>query len=281
MSASPNLHQLIARYDALLLDAYGVLVDKVGPLPGAREAVAQLNAAGKPYFIVTNAASRLPEGMAAAFQEMGLAIEADRFVTSGGLLPAFFRQQGLEGSRVIVLGPETAWEYATLAGGKCVPPDQDAEVVVIADQSGFPLLETLNAVLNVILRRLDRGDPIHLILPNPDLVYPTEHGHLGLTAGALAATLEAVLHERYPTQKPSFVRLGKPFPPIFHAALERAGSRNVLMIGDQLATDIAGAQRAGLDALLLTTGVSPATLVTEDITPTFIISGWATLLDPA
>jgi ribonucleotide monophosphatase NagD (HAD superfamily) len=163
------------------------------------------------------------------------------------------------GKICIVLGPAQSREYVEAAGGICIAPQPqaDAQVVVIADQAGFPLLEWLNDTLSVILRRLDGGQPIELILCNPDLIYPRAPGLYGLTAGALAALIETVLMERYGAAgAPGFTRLGKPHPALFAEAERRAGSHRLLMIGDQLATDILGANRYGIDSMLVGSGLA-------------------------
>jgi ribonucleotide monophosphatase NagD (HAD superfamily) len=103
-------------------------------------------------------------------------------------------------------------------------------------------------VVTVLLRRLGRGQRTHLVLPNPDLVFPSGPDAFGITAGAIAVTLEAVMRLRDPGGHHRFVPLGKPHPPMFEAALRRFPTidrRRLVMIGDQLGTDILGAQRAG------------------------------------
>ncbi|WP_201244144.1 HAD-IA family hydrolase [Halochromatium salexigens] len=92
----------------------------------------------------------------------------------------------------------------------------------------------------------------------PDLVYPVAPGRIGLTAGALAAMLEAIIRERWPDQGIGFVRLGKPAPALFKIARRQLGVTRLVMLGDQLATDIAGARAAGIDAVLVGTGLTPA-----------------------
>jgi ribonucleotide monophosphatase NagD (HAD superfamily) len=67
------------------------------------------------------------------------------------------------------------------------------------------------------------------------------------------------------------VRLGKPNTPIFEEAVRRAGTSNVVMIGDQLETDIKGARAAGLDAVWIETGVTAT--IPED-TPTHLRPTW-------
>ena len=85
MTAVPetNVAALLRRYDALLFDAYGVLVHSAGALPGAAELVDRLNTAAKPYYILTNDASKLPTTAATRYQGYGLAIDAERIITSG------------------------------------------------------------------------------------------------------------------------------------------------------------------------------------------------------
>src|SRR4029453_10495985 len=58
----------------------------------------------------------------------------------------------------------------------------------------------------------------------------------------------------------AFARLGKPAAYLYEEALRRCGTRNAVMIGDQLETDIRGANACGIDSALVTTGVSVADL---------------------
>ena len=63
MIPETDIETLIERYDTLLFDAYGVLVHAAGAMPGARALVQRLNR--KPYCVITNDASKLPETAAA------------------------------------------------------------------------------------------------------------------------------------------------------------------------------------------------------------------------
>ena len=266
--------RLIAAYDAFLLDAYGVLVDKESALPGAARLLQRLDAAGRPWLVVTNSASRLPEQLAAEFAALGVAVPAQRIVTSGSLLVEYFAEAGLVGSRCVVLGPEHSRVYAERAGGRVVPldPDADADALIGADQKDVRCLEDLNAAASLMLRHFDAGRPLALVLCNPDLIYPVRAGHFGFTAGGLAAMLESVLSERYPDGGPRFLRLGKPNRPIFDAARRRLGGERPLMIGDQLGTDILGAQRCGMDSALVRTGLGAGAADRGEIRPTWYLS---------
>ncbi len=272
-----TIDELIVRHEALFFDAYGVLVDDHGPLPGVIDLIRRLNTSGMPYYVLTNSASRLPESIAAHFRELGLAIPAERLISSGLLLSRYAADHQLQRRRAVVLGPEDAREYARRAGLDVMEPEAglDAEVVVIADEKGYPLLEYLDHVLSLLLRRLDQRRPVELLVCNPDLIYPQAPARYGFTAGTLAAMYEGILRERYGTDAPHFTRLGKPYAPLFEEAVRRAGTSNAVMIGDQLATDIRGANRFGLASALVATGLGGSVLRKgeKELVPDFRLPG--------
>jgi HAD superfamily hydrolase (TIGR01459 family) len=261
-----DIEALLARYEVLLFDAYGVLVHGAGPLPGAAELIARLNREGRRYFVVTNDASKRPATAAARFQGFGLPIDGAHILTSGLLLTAHFAAHGLAGRRCAVLGPDDSARYVEDAGGVIVPPDAAFDVLVIGDESGFPFIDWADAALSSLLAAIDAGRDVHLVVPNPDLIYPGGGGGFGFAAGTIANMFEGALALRYPARSDlRFVRLGKPNAPIFEEAVRRAGTSRVVMIGDQLETDITGARAAGLDAVWIATGVTRA--IPEDTAP--------------
>lgn len=263
---------LLDRYDAILLDAYGVLVDLAGALPGAAKWIDELNRRGKPYWLASNTAARLPGSAARRYQGFGLAIPAERILSSGMLLKPCFDTLGLVGKRVRVLGPEDSRRYAEQAGGLVVEAGDDFDCLVLADQAGFPFVETIDEVLSTLIDKFDTGVEVPMILPNPDLIYPTGHG-CGITSGAVAEMLEAALRQRYPgRQGLAFVRLGKPYPGLFEMAVRLAGSRNVVMVGDQLDTDIVGAARFGIDSALVPGVLTGNRRALDGVEPTYLLN---------
>ena len=267
-----TIDMLLERYDTLLLDAYGVLIDKQGPLPGAAQLIDTLNSTHQSYLLLTNSASRLPEVMASDLQQMGLSIPGEKILSSGTLLESIFHERQLRGTRCLVLGPADAREYVRRAGGEAFAPGQgvDAEVVVIADQKGFDLQSGLDETLSLLLNRFDRQQHTELLLCNPDLIYPVDKRHFGFTSGALGAMLNHIFVERYGIKAPRFEPLGKPHPPLFQAAADQTEGR-MIMLGDQLATDILGAKRFGIDAALVLTGVARPNLDDQAILPDYIL----------
>jgi len=259
-----NIEKLTARYSVLLLDAYGVLVHTAGALPGAAQFIDTLNRTKKPYYILTNDASKLPATSAELFQSFGLAIAPDSIITSGSLLTDYFARHQLKDLPCAVLGPEDSARYVELAGGRVVAAQDPFEVLVIGDESGYPFLETIDTVLSGLFNTFDSGANVHLVLPNPDLIYPKADQGFGIASGSIALILEAALQRRYPCRPElKFTRLGKPHAAIFKAALERSNTMNMVMIGDQLETDIRGALEFGLDAVLVGTGI--ATIMPDEV----------------
>ncbi len=264
---------LIERHEVLLLDAYGVLNHHNGPLPGAPELVRHLNRLEKPYFILTNDAARLPETTARQLQGMGIPVPAERIISSGTLLPGYFEQEGLAGAPCAVMGTPDSLRLVELAGGEVVPPGQDAGILVVCDEMGFNFVQIVDDLISMIFTRLDRGDDMRLVLPNPDLIYPkTEQGY-GITAGSIALLLEGILAQRYPGREGlRFVRLGKPNLPIYRAAQEQAGTRDLVMVGDQPGTDIRGANAFGIPSALVSTGLSSQQGSDPEEVPSYLLS---------
>jgi HAD superfamily hydrolase (TIGR01450 family) len=273
-----SIEKVIERYAVLLLDAYGVLVNSSGALAGAAELIRGLNRSGKPYFLLTNDASKLPQTAAARFQNWGLDIAPERIITSGSLLNNYFEAHGLRDKRCVVLGPADSAMYVEEAGGKVVSAQSGFDAVVICDEAGFPFVETIDGILTELFHKVARREKIHLLLSNPDLIYPKANQGFGIAGGSIALILEAALQLRYPgCSALRFVRLGKPHAAIFREALRRSGTRDMVMIGDQLETDIRGANAFGLDAVLVGTGVTdPAAVGTADQPrPTYVMASIA------
>jgi HAD superfamily hydrolase (TIGR01450 family) len=252
-----SINELIERYDVLLFDAYGVLVHANGAMPGARETVTRLNQANKPYAVLTNDASKLPEAATRRYQGFGLDISAERILSSGMLLREYFQQHHLQGADCTVLGTADSERFVEQAGGAVVPAGTPCDVLVVGDENGYPFVEALDETLSALFRSIDRGDKVRLVLPNPDLIFPQGEDRFGIAAGSVALIIEAALRRRYPLRSDLiFDRLGKPHPDLYETAMARFGTRNAVMIGDQLETDISGAASCDIASALIATGVA-------------------------
>lgn len=266
IASTTDISHLLDRYEGFLVDAYGVLNDAGGALPGAAAFVAELARRGKPWVLLTNDASRTPATIAARLTRFGVPVREEQVVSSGLLLA----QAGLAGKRTICLGTPDSHAMTRAAGAVLVEPrGATPDAIVVADDSGYEFLDAIEATIAAALRTLDAGRPLDLLLPNPDLLYPKPGGEMGLTSGAVALLVEAAL-DRLRPGAPRFTRLGKPHRPLFDLARQRLATGPLVMIGDQLETDIAGALGAGLDAALVASGVDAWRPGVEPV-PTWLI----------
>lgn len=274
--AIASLDEILARYDVLLFDAYGVLVHADGALPGASELLSALRAEGRETLILTNDASRTPEQCAARYRDLGLDVDASMVISSGSLLAGWYAAEGLLGAATIVLGPAGSRTLVERAGGVPISPAEAKSspslVVALCDEAFEPFLPLIDDTLSAVLLGLQRGATVRLVVPNPDLLYPRGGGGFGLTTGAVAHMFEAALTAKLGLgPAPRFERLGKPHAPMFDEARRRSTGARLVMFGDTLETDILGATRAGIDSVLVQTGVSAPPGPEATLRPTWVL----------
>jgi GNAT superfamily N-acetyltransferase len=112
-----------------------------------------------------------------------------------------------------------------------------------------------------------------LVATNADASYPAPGGELWPGAGAILAAVETASDTRATV-------VGKPNRPLFEAALGRVGTRNALMVGDRIETDIVGAGTVEVDAALVLSGVGTVEqLLDHDALPVAILSDVGGLLE--
>lgn len=272
-----TLESLLPRYRLILFDAYGVLTYEGGLLPGAREVLERFEREGRPFFLLTNDASLSPPRISEKYRVEGRAsLIPDGRVMSPGLLFTETLRRRYPGARVVFIGTDESAHYVRAAGCTALPVSglargQAFEVFVVLDELGCDWGTDIRNASNLLLGRPD----VPLFSPNPDLVFSRSRGEVGIGPGALAAMLERILDR-------GFTYFGKPHRAIFDYVLERAAvelpglrASEVLMVGDNLRTDIAGAASAGMDTLLVLSWIVPGDRVDEEIQrtgvrPTFV-----------
>jgi HAD superfamily hydrolase (TIGR01459 family) len=252
-----TIDNLLANYDILLIDAFGVLMDAQSALPGAREFVDLLHQTNKKYYILTNGSKFTVEDTALSYRRRGLNIEAESIISSGSLIQSWVKNNNLVGANAYVIGPEVSYTLIKEAKLKVVDETcSQVEVVIITNQDEFPFLETMDKAMSLLFKQIQRGQLPHLLLPNPDIIYPASNHSFGFTSGIIAEMLESAMALRHPELNARFVRLGKPFAPIFEKARRLSPTGKMVMLGDQLQTDILGANQFGMDSVLLGSGVT-------------------------
>ncbi|MCU0416665.1 MAG: TIGR01459 family HAD-type hydrolase [Cytophagaceae bacterium] len=247
---------IVSHYKVIFFDAFGVLKNYKGLVPGIETTFDALEKNNQTYFIVTNDASRSPEQLAASYHSLGFhRIQPDRIISSGMLAKEFIELKVKEGI-VAYLGTEGSAHYIQQAGIQTLPVSAitdhniaDVNALVLLDDEGFDWYQDINKAVNLLRKRT-----IPAIVANTDNTYPLSKHEVAIAIGGIATMLESIVGKR-------FIRFGKPDTQVFMFAFELARHRqpdlrkqDILMVGDTLLTDIAGGNNFGLDTALVLTG---------------------------
>ena len=251
-----SFDEIIDKYDGFFFDAFGVLVDGDGPLKGAKKALEKLKEKNKPYWIVSNGASKSSARALARYRELGFTLKDDGVITSGSLLTDYYKKNELQGKKTAVLGTESSLEYIREAGGELCGIEDDFEILVIANQTDYPFVESVDKAMSHIMNSYDKGKVVRLVLPNPDLFYPKSDGEYGFTAGSIASLMENIFTARFGEgHSLKFDKLENHIHRFSRKLAKEQTRKNVVMIGDQIVTDIKGAKDFGIDSVLMMTGL--------------------------
>ena len=218
---------------AMLLDLSGVLYQDQNALPGAQSALERLQHAGWPLRFVTNTSRRSQSQLLDDLNRRGFDIRPDQLFTAPRAAHAWLREQALR--PWCLIHPDLEDDFSDLTGER-------PNAVLIGDaEHGFTY------------RNLDRA--FRLLCEGAPLVAIGENRHfqlddgLHLDAGPFVRALE------YAANCQAIIT-GKPSSAFFAQAVASLGlpPKDVMMVGDDVASDVQGALNAGLQACLVRTG---------------------------
>jgi 4-nitrophenyl phosphatase len=235
-----------SRIRALALDGDGTLWRGAEALPGLADLAAFARERRLPLAVLTNNSTRSPRHYAGFLTRLGLPIDESRVITSSVATAAYLRRELPAGGRAYVIGEAGLVEQVSLAGFE-IAPDARAPVdaVVVGGDSALTYAKLKHACL-----LLQRG--ARFIGTNPDVVSPAEEGLLP-EAGTNIAALHAATGV-------AAVVMGKPEPHLFEMAARalEVPPAQIAVVGDRAEIDIAGGERAGMQTMLVGTGVDDA-----------------------
>jgi HAD superfamily hydrolase (TIGR01459 family) len=262
MSGAPErLDRLVAiadRFDAAILDQWGVLHDGAKAPPGAIDAVASMAAAGKRLVVLSNSArlgSDASERLAALGYDLA---DFTGFITSGETVRDMLRDRvdpffEALGNRVFLIAREP-----TLVEGldyRLAETPETADFLLFGSSTA-PELSLAEHHAPLLARAAARK--LSALCANPDRVGVSATGLIE-APGALAAHYESLGGTvRY---------IGKPHPEVYarcRTLLEGVAPGRILAIGDSLEHDIAGGRRAGCRTVLVEQGIHAAALSATD-----------------
>jgi NagD protein len=228
-----------------LTDMDGVLVHEGIPVPGAQDFIQALEKSGKRYRVLTNNSIYTPRDLHARLRVSGIDVPAAAIWTSA-LATAQFLDSQRPGGTAYVIG-EAGLTTALHEIGYVLTESQP-DYVVLGETRSYSFTAITRAI-----RLVDGG--ARFIATNPDPVGPSADGNLP-ACGAVAALIT-----RATGVEPYFV--GKPNPLMMRSALNAVGghSESTAMIGDRMDTDIVSGMEAGMETVLVLTGVTTRAMV--------------------
>jgi NagD protein len=223
-----------------LMDMDGVLVREEQAIPGADAFLARLRERGIPFLVLTNNSIYSPRDLVARLGASGLQVPEEAIWTSALATARFLEDQRPAGSAYVI--GESGLTTALHAAGYTLD-DRAPDYVVLGETRTYSF-ERITRAIRLI------GEGARFIATNPDPTGPSNAGPLPAT-GSVAALIS-----RATGVDPYFV--GKPNPLMMRSALNaiEAHSESSAMIGDRMDTDIVSGLEAGMETILVLTGVT-------------------------
>ncbi len=257
----------------LILDMDGVLWRGPELIPGFVDFFKTLRRLDINFVMATNNASSVATEYVEKFGKFGVDITTNHVVTSGEATADYLEEKYDVGqTAVYIVGSPTLTQAIAERGFQIIPFNEyevadKVDVVVV----GFHRDATYKTLA---LGSLYVHKGAAFVGTNPDQSFPSEIGQLP-GAGSLQAVIWTATGIA-PTV------IGKPGPIMFEQAMARLGGtpENTAMVGDRLSTDIAGGNAAGLNTIMVLSGISSrADVDAGDIKPDFIVDDIAALAE--
>jgi NagD protein len=223
-----------------LMDMDGVLVHEEQAIPGASEFLKRLEELERPFLVLTNNSIYTPRDLAARLRTSGLVVPEERIWTSA-LATARFLHDQRPGGSAFVIG-EAGLTTALHEAGYTLT-ERSPDYVILGETRTYSFERITRAI-----RLIDDG--ARFIATNPDATGPSPDGALPATGSVAALVSRATGVEPY--------YVGKPNPLMMRSALNAidAHSESTAMVGDRMDTDVVSGLEAGLETVLVLTGLT-------------------------
>jgi 4-nitrophenyl phosphatase len=251
---------MMKKYKGFLIDLDGTVYRGTEIIAEAVTFVKELERRNLPYLFVTNNSTKQPAKVAETLVEMGVPATADHVFTTSMATANFIYDEKAD-AKVYVIG-EDGIRYSLKEKGFEIV-EKDADYVVIGLDRSVSYEKLVGATLNV-------HSGARFIATNGDTALVTERGLLPGNGSIVSVVTVAT------GVQPVFI--GKPESIIMEQALEVLGTskEETLMIGDNYHTDILAGINAGIDSLLVHTGVTMKEHLKDiEVQPTYALSSLA------
>jgi len=244
-----GLKSIVENYDIFYIDLWGVIHNGINLHKNAIEALEEISKANKDYVLLTNA-PRPKKSVQLFLEKMGMHEEIRKKVYSSGEAALNYLKKNFLGEKFYHIGPPRDFDlFLDFKKNKTEDINESSYLLCTG------LFEELGEDLNYYKELFKKNINKKMICTNPDLI--VDRGDKReLCAGSVALVFEKMGGE--------IVYFGKPFPEVYNQSIDNK-EKKALSIGDNLNTDIKGANLLNYDSLLISNGVHKNEIKREGI----------------
>ena len=244
-----GLKAIVENYDIFYIDLWGVIHNGINLHKNAIKALEEITKAKKKYVLLTNA-PRPKEIVKSSLEKMGMNKEIRDNVYSSGEAALVYLKKNLLEEKFYHLGPPKDYDlFVDFKKNKTIDIKESLYLLCTG------LFEDQSTDLNYYKELLKEHINKKMICTNPDLIVDKGNKR-ELCAGSVALVFEKM--------GGSVVYFGKPFPEVYNISINNK-NKKILSIGDNLNTDIKGANLLNYDSLLISNGVHKNEIMKEGI----------------
>jgi len=233
-----GIKSIVNSYDLFFIDLWGVVHNGINLYKNSIKVLENLAAAKKDFVLLTNA-PRLNENVVNFLKKIGLKKYFENVFTSGEAAHKHLVNE-LDKQKFFHIGPPRDFDLFKNFEKNKVLNIEDADYLLCTG-----LFDDHESDLNYYKNLFSNHISKKMICTNPDLI--VDRGEKReYCAGSVAKSFEEI--------KGKVIYFGKPHPPVYNLSTN-LNNKRVLCIGDNLNTDIKGANIQNFDSLLITNGI--------------------------
>ena len=233
-----GLRSVADNYDLFFIDLWGVLHNGIKLYDDSTEVLDNLSKANKSFILLTNA-PRPNKNVINFLKKIGLKKYFENVFTSGEAAYKHLVSE-LNKQKFFHIGPPRDFDLFKNIEKDNVLNIEDADYLLCTG-----LFDEHENDLNFYKNLLSNHISKKMICTNPDLI--VDRGETReYCAGSIAKAFEEI--------NGKVTYFGKPYPPVYNLSIN-VKDKKVLCIGDNLNTDIKGANVQSFDSLLITNGI--------------------------
>ena len=244
-----GLRSIVENYDIFYIDLWGVVHNGIALHKSAIEALEEITKAKKKYVLLTNA-PRPNSSVNLFLEKMGMSSEIRKRVYSSGEAALSYLNKNFIDDKFYHLGPTRDFDlFIDFKKNKTADIKESSYLLCTG------LFEEKSEDLNYYKELFKEHIKKKMICTNPDLIVDKGNKR-ELCAGSVALIFEKMGGE--------VIYFGKPFPEVYNQSIDNKEKR-VLSIGDNLNTDIKGANLLNYDSLIISNGIHKDEIKKEGI----------------